>query len=535
MNQPHPDSFASSKKPDISVPTLIIGGGVAGFSAALEAADHGPVLVVTKDCIRESNTAYAQGGVAAVFSEGDSLESHISDTLATGQGLCHEEAVRAVINEGPERIREMLEMGARFDQEDGELHLTREGGHSHRRILHANGDATGREFVRTLVNEVKEHDNIELSEFTFALDLLLHDGRCVGVQVMDRDGGVRNIAAACTILCTGGSGMVFRESTNPDIATGDGVAMAYRAGAKIHDIEFFQFHPTTLYVAGAARHLITEAVRGEGGHLVDGRGERFLFQYHESGELAPRDIVSRATIQHLALSEEPCVYLDLRHLGPQVVERFPGFHQTCQLYNLDITKDRIPAHPSAHYMVGGVATDLHGRTSIPGLYAAGEVAASGLHGANRLASNSLLEGLVFGRRAAMASAEQPLPIPEEVPVIHRNRPLPHSILNLNDMRNSIQSLMWRWVGITRHGSDLKRALEQIQTWHAYVRQVAFDSTTGWEVENILTTAWLVIRGGIWREESRGTHFRADHPEPRDAFKRHSVQRLGEDVFGKPLR
>jgi L-aspartate oxidase len=531
---PEPESTSVWREPDLWVPTLILGGGVAGFRAALEAAKRGPVLIVTKDHLHESNTAYAQGGVAAVFGEDDSIQSHVEDTLMTGQGLCDERAVKTVVGEGPERISELLEWGGQFDREGDRLQLGREGGHSHRRIIHAHGDATGKEFVRTLMANVVGNPNITLWEHVLALDLLILEGRCVGACVLKNARRVV-ITANATILCTGGAGQVYRETTNPEIATGDGVAMAYRAGARITDMEFFQFHPTSLYVAGAARHLITEAVRGEGAHLVDEKGDRFLFQFHADGELAPRDIVSRATVSHLARSGASCVYLDLRHLSAKVTDHFTGLSNICGLYNLDIAKDLIPVHPSAHYMMGGVETNLHAQASIPGLYAAGEVAASGLHGANRLASNSLLEGLVFGRLAGLNSAEEPSVQPSRVQMPGTARTLPATILNVSDMRNSIRSAMWKWAGIIRHGGDLKRAEGQLRSWQAYVQQVSFESGDGHAMENLLQVAILVVQGALWRCETRGAHFRGDHPERDDLrFRMHSVQQLGESIFGKSL-
>jgi L-aspartate oxidase len=520
--------------PDVSVDCLVIGGGVAGYRAAIDAARGGSVLVVTKDAVRESNTAYAQGGVAVVLGDDDSIQAHRDDTLAVGAGLCGEAAVEVVVSEGPDRIRELVEWGGKFDREGDHLHLTREGGHSHHRVVHAGGDATGREFVRTLLRAVQSAPRIEVLEYAFAMDLVIEDGRCGGAWIVDRGGQSQIIAARNTILCTGGAGQVFRETTNPSVATGDGHAMALRAEVEVADMEFVQFHPTTLYVAGAARHLITEAVRGEGARLVDGAGERFVFRYHPEGELAPRDIVSRATLQHLAVTGGTCVFLDLRHLGPGIRERFPGLTRTCSLYNLDVTSDLIPVHPSAHYMIGGCLTDLAGHTSLPGLFAAGEASASGLHGANRLASNSLLEGLVFGRRAGQAAAEEGGPLPTALQVTASDRSLPHSILNVTDMRNSIQSLMWRQAGILRHGESLQRALAQMFTWRDYVQQVELRGVSAQEMENMLEVAIAVVRGALWREESRGTHYRSDYPERDDVrFKLHSAQRKG-DVFGRSL-
>lgn len=517
------------------VDTLVIGGGVAGFSAAIAAARHGSVLLVTKEGVGDSNTGWAQGGVAVVLGEDDSLEAHVEDTIATGQGLCERETVRAVVEEGPARVRELLDWGGDFDKEGGSLHLTREGGHTHHRIIHAAGDATGREFVRTLWAQVRDAEQITTWDFSTAVRLLVEDGRCVGAVVLrDRQTPVV-VGARATILATGGAGRVWRETTNPSIATGDGVAIAARAGAIVADLEFMQFHPTTLYVAGAARHLITEAVRGEGGYLVDFKGERFVFRYHPDGELAPRDVVSRAIVQHLAHTDDQAAFLDLRHLGAGVRKRFPGLDRTCKLYNLDITRDLIPVHPSAHYLIGGVLVDASGRTTVPGLFAAGEVAMSGLHGANRLASNSLLEGLVLGQRTGSLAGQTEASVPTRVHVEDRKRPLPASILNVPDMINSLASLMWRRVGILRDGDGLRGAVERLETWRAYVEQVDFQDVAGFEMENMLTVATLVARGASWREESRGTHHRSDCPEKNDEqYLVHSLQLPGGDIIGRPV-
>lgn len=518
------------------VDTLVIGGGVAGFRAALAAAAHGSVLVVTKEGVGDSNTGWAQGGVAVVLGENDSLDSHVEDTLATGQGLCEPSAVRNVVEEGPLRIKELLEWGGVFDRDGDELHLTREGGHSHRRVLHSEGDATGREFVRTLWRAVRENEAISFWDYCFASELLLDDnGRCRGAVILrDRKTPVL-VTARGTIIATGGAGHIFRETTNPSVATGDGIAMGFRAGAEAGDMEFVQFHPTTLYVAGAARHLITEAVRGEGGHLVDERGERFAYRYHPDGELAPRDVVSRAIVLHLQHGDGHRAFLDLRHLGEGARQRFPGLDRTCRLYNLDIVKDPIPVHPSAHYLVGGLVIDREGRTSIPGLYAAGEAAMSGLHGANRLASNSLLEGLVYGQRAGAVAAPEGEEAPSRIAWPGEDRPLPATILNVGDMRNSIQSLMWRSVGILRDGEGLQRAVRQLATWRDYVDQVALDDVPGYEMRNLLSLATLVAKGALWREESRGTHHRLDHPMRDDEhFLAHGIQSREGEIIGRPL-
>ncbi|MSR74853.1 MAG: L-aspartate oxidase [Planctomycetes bacterium] len=526
---------ATLRGPAVHCDVLILGGGVSGLRAALAAAEHAQVMVITKDVLQESSTAYAQGGVAAVLGRDDSFESHQQDTLKVGHGLCHPDAVETVVKEGPERIRELLDWGGEFDLDGDELDLAREGGHSRRRVVHAHGDATGFEVMTTLMRRVQQHKNIEVREFGFATDLLTHQGRCVGARVLDASGSAFNTLARSTILCTGGIGQLFRETTNPMVATGDGIAMAWRAGVELADMEFVQFHPTSLYVAGAARHLITEAVRGEGARLLDSHGERFVSRYHPDGDLAPRDIVSRAIVEELAHSGESCVWLDLTHMGDRAHERFPGISKMCALYGIDIAKQNIPVQPAAHYGVGGVVVDLEGRSSLPGLYAAGEVAMSGLHGANRLASNSLLEGLVFGRRAGAHAASTNAMAPTCSDPVSEGGELAAVALHARDFRNSVQSLMWRAAGIIRCGDKLQAAERTVQQWLGFVNRVHLRSYDAREARNLVTVAALVLRGALWREESRGTHYRSDHPERDDArFRVHCQQQLGRDIHARPL-
>src|SRR4051812_15570092 len=380
---------------------LIVGGGLAGLRAALGVPEPLRVLVVTKDEVRESNSAYAQGGIAGVMDPEDRFDDHIADTLAAGKGLCDPEVVAMVVREAPERIAELVRWGTAFDQVNGSVALGLEGGHSHARIVHALGDATGREVMRAVIEQARTRPNVRIWQNSFTVDLLTHDGRCRGALVWDRTRGPTLVWARATILATGGAGQLFRESTNPPIATGDGQALAFRAGAELRDMEFMQFHPTVLYIAGSSRHLLTEALRGEGAYLRDREGRRFMPDYYPQAELAPRDDVSRAITAQMARTQHPCVYLDLSHLDAESVRaRFPGIARLCRSFDLDIARDPIPVRPGAHYYMGGVTVDLQGRTTLPGLWAAGEVTSSGLHGANRLASNSLLEGLVYGARAA---------------------------------------------------------------------------------------------------------------------------------------
>ncbi len=384
---------------------IVIGAGVAGLRAAIGLASAGRVLVLAKKEVSESNTQYAQGGIAVALSDEDEIGLHLQDTLTAGDGLCNVAAATVLVEEGPVRIEELMAWGTEFDRAGTKLAFTREGAHSRSRVLHAHGDSTGREIGRALWEKAKTLKHISLSEFEFTTDLIIEDGCVTGVSLIDDKGAIRNVHAKAVLLATGGLGCVYSNTTNPDVATGDGMAMAFRAGAEIGDMEFVQFHPTALYLKGAPRFLLSEALRGEGAYLRNGELDRFMHKYHPQGELAPRDVVARAIAHELEInrSNDPEVFLDMTHLRKKHLDqRFPRIYETCLKYNLDITSDLIPIRPAAHYAMGGVRTDLDGRTSIDGLYAAGEVACTGVHGANRLASNSLLEGLVFGARAAHA-------------------------------------------------------------------------------------------------------------------------------------
>jgi len=504
---------------------LIIGGGVAGLRAALGINESHRVLVVTKDEMRESNSTYAQGGIAGVLDPEDHFEDHIADTLAAGKGLCDPEVVTMVVREAPRRIAELIEWGTHFDQVDGQVALTREGGHSHPRIVHAMGDATGIEVMRAVIQQARNRPNTRLWQNSFTIDLLTHEGRCRGALVWDRRRGLALVWARAVVLATGGAGQLYRETTNPAIATADGHALAFRAGAELRDMEFMQFHPTVLYIAGSARHLLTEALRGEGAYLRDRNGHRFMPEYHPLAELAPRDDVSRAITEQMAKTQHPNVYLDLSHLDAQYVkQRFPGIDRLCRSFDLDITKDPIPVRPGAHYMIGGVTIDHNGRTTIPGLWAAGEVTSSGLHGANRLASNSLLEGLVHGARAAediVAMLEGQGPRPLEIPPLAGGNIVgSQDSLDLADIRDSLRALMWRSVGITRDRQGLLMAAEQVGFWRRYVLGHVFSDPAGWTMQNMLIVASLMITAATEREESRGVHTRRDFPNPDPSWVRH---------------
>jgi L-aspartate oxidase len=505
---------------------LVLGGGIAGLRAALGIAPPQRVLVVTKDEVRESNSAYAQGGIASVLDPEDHFEDHIADTLAAGKGLCDPAVVAMVVHEAPHRIAELTAWGTHFDQVDGQVVLGLEGGHSHARIVHALGDATGQEVMRAMIQEARSRENLRLWQNSFTIDLITHEGECRGALVWDRRRGPALVWARAVVLATGGAGQLYRETTNPAIATADGHALGYRAGAELRDMEFMQFHPTVLYIAGSSRHLLTEALRGEGAHLVDRNGHRFMPDYNPAAELAPRDDVSHAITEQMARTQHPCVYLTLTHLDPAFIRRrFPGIDRLCRGFDLDITRDPIPVRPGAHYMIGGLTVDRQGRTTLPGLWAAGEVTSSGLHGANRLASNSLLEGLVYGARAAediTARLESSGPGRLEVPPVSAeeirdgNEPL-----DLIDIRDSLRSIMWRRVGITRDAGGLAEAAEQVDFWCRYALNEVFHDPSGWTTQNMLSVARLMIAAAAIREESRGVHTRSDFPSTDPAWA-HSI-------------
>ena len=493
---------------------LIIGGGLAGLRAANAVSSSNSLMIVTKDQLQQSNSNYAQGGIAGVMHPEDNFENHIQDTLTAGGSLCDQDIVDMVIKEAPARIRELMQWGTNFDRNSGELSLGREGGHSHHRILHALGDSTGKEIIRAMIQWTRKLRNVSILENTFTLDLLTEDGICRGALIRQNNEMIM-VWAKQTILCTGGAGQLYRESTNPSVATADGHALAYRAGAELSDMEFMQFHPTVLYIAGSSRNLITEAMRGEGAYLVDNNGHRFMNEYDQRGELAPRDVVSQAIVSQMEKKRHPCVYLDLAHLNASYVTgRFPGIARTCEKFGINITSDRIPVRPGAHYMIGGVTVDAQGRTTLPGLWAAGEVSASGLHGANRLASNSLLESLVFGAHAgkgASDAASQMQDHYEAYQISNPNIASTNEIMDLPDITNSLKSLMWRFVGVRRRADTLKEALETIDRWRRYVLPAQFTSLQGWELQNMLTVARIMVDAAFQREESRGVHLRTDFP------------------------
>jgi L-aspartate oxidase len=522
-------SFGPKRVPHCFTDVLILGGGLAGLRAALAVDRRLSVTVITKDDLQVSSSQWAQGGIAGVVDPEDRFDNHVADTLAAGGGLCHEGVVEAVVREAPGRIGELIAWGTRFDERDGALALGREGGHSHHRIVHALGDATGREVMRAVIEQARKLDNLAVWPETFTIDLVTHEGACRGALVWNPRHG------KTLVLATGGAGQLYRESTNPPGASGDGMAIAWRAGADLRDMEFMQFHPTVLYIAGGSRSLITEAVRGAGAWLVDRDGRRFMPEFDPRAELAPRDVVSRAITVVMHRTQHANVYLDLSHLDAATVrERFPGMAATCAAFGLDLARDRIPVRPGAHYMIGGVRVDDVGRTGVPGLFAAGEVSSSGLHGANRLASNSLLEGLVYGARAGETAAAEVLAEEERgdefrvppIAVPPRATADDGAALDLDDIRNSLRALMWRHVGVERTGDALEEALATVEGWCRYVLPRQFADPQGWQLQNMLEVARLMIRGAIFRDETRGVHFRADHPATSRGWRSHIAWHRG---------
>ncbi len=510
---------------------LVLGGGVAGLSFALKAAEHGSVAVLTKRERVESNTNYAQGGIASVLAPTDSFEAHIEDTLVAGAGICHPDAVEVTVREGPERLRELAALGAEFNRHSqGGFDLTREGGHSARRIVHA-GDITGREVQRAMLAACDAQPNITFFPNTAAIDLIL-DGRpmpgsptrCQGIYALREDGRIERFLGKVTVLATGGAGKVYLYTSNPDVATGDGVAMAYRAGAQVANMEFYQFHPTCLYHPEAKSFLISEALRGEGGKLRLRNGQTFMERYHPLGALAPRDVVARAIDAELKRTGDDCVFLDMTHLGRAfVAERFPNIYATCKAFNIDMAVQPIPVVPAAHYQCGGVVTDLCGRTTVPGLYAIGEAAHTGLHGANRLASNSLLEGLVYGHRAVKSASE------EVASLRGQQRPEPpewdagsavdsdESVVVTHNW-DEIRRLMWNYVGIVRTDKRLMRARRRLDLLREEIRDYywRFKVTRDViELRNIAEVANLIVSCAMRRKESRGLHFTLDYPNTDD--------------------
>ncbi len=496
---------------------LVIGGGIAGLRAAIDLVEHGHVLLLTKAGGTESNTGYAQGGVAAALGPDDSPALHLADTLEAGAGLCDADAVDVLVNEGPRYVRELMAWGAAFDRdENGQPSLGREGAHSVRRVLHAR-DATGREIARTLWSRLHGRGSLEVLDHALATRLIVDDGECLGVELLHADGSSATVRADAVLLATGGAGQVFAETTNPAIATGDGVAMAWREGARVGDLEFVQFHPTVLHAPGSARALISEAVRGEGAQLLNADGERFMERYDPRGELAPRDVVATAMVREAARTGRP-VHLSLAHLDAAWVhERFPGIAEICRAAGLDVATDKLPVSPAAHYMCGGVDTDLDGRTSIARLFAAGEVACTRVHGANRLASNSLLEGLVFGARAAAAMRQPGAPcrLPFAMTSGASGEPVGSSVEIAS--QEDVPALMWRDAGLVRNAAALGHLVPRLEALAAFRELTIARNRTpeAWRLANLARVGALIARAALRRQESRGGHRREDFPERND--------------------
>ncbi|BFH65884.1 L-aspartate oxidase [Paenibacillus azoreducens] len=523
--------FDLQSLPCVKTDVIVIGSGIAGLYTAIETGKDRNVIMITKNALLESNTRYAQGGIAAVTAEDDSPAYHRDDTLMAGAGLCSSAAVDVLVNEGPEGVQELIRLGTSFDVENGELALTQEGAHSRRRILHANGDATGFEIVRALAAQVRVHERVEVWEHHYVIDVISVNNECLGALVQRPDGQRVYIQAAATILCTGGAGQLFRYTTNPDVATADGIAIAYRAGALIRDMEFIQFHPTALCYPGAPRFLISEAVRGEGAVLRNIKGERFMAKYHELLELAPRDIVARAIVSEMEETKSTFVYLDITHESEDVIKhRFPTIYETCMNYGLDMATDWIPVAPAAHYMMGGVKTDLNGESSVARLFACGEVSSTGVHGANRLASNSLSEAIVFGRRIVNRIKEL-APLTGELSMIHeleqRSGAPKQAVI---ERRLKLQKVMVRYVGLRRNETLLHKGMDELKR-QLPIFDAELTRKEEFEFANMLTSCLLITHAAMERKESRGAHYREDYPHKNDAvWRKHLLLHREDEIM-----
>lgn len=537
----------------------VVGSGVAGLRAAIELSSFGTVLVLAKSTLSDSATAWAQGGVAVALSDEDEIGLHEQDTLAAGDGLCRPESVALLVEEGPHYITQLIEWGTEFDRAGTKLAFTREAAHSRSRILHAHGDSTGREISRALLARAHKLPHLHLRAHSFTTGIILEAGRVVGVRFIDEtDDSLHEVRAGAVLLATGGIGQIYRETTNPDVATGDGMAIAYAADAVLSDMEFMQFHPTALAIKGAPRFLLSEALRGEGGILRNINLERFMKRYAEAQELAPRDVVARAMVSEMHRTAAEHVYLDMTGKSAEFLQkRFPRIYATCLSYGLDLATDMAPVCPAAHYMMGGVRTDLWGRTSVPGLYAAGETADTGVHGANRLASNSLLEGLVFGARSGQAMSKDfpstkgkhaalpgsPAPRPDATSSPGHSaktassagtsaRTAPAKSAPLPSAFTQVRDLMWRHVGILRNGKELSLAIELLERME--LPRLEQPGRHDYELQNLHSLATLMARSALAREESRGSHYRADFPYRDDEdFQKHSLIQKGKDVTFEP--
>jgi L-aspartate oxidase len=531
--------------PSFEFDVIVAGTGCAGSAAALAASRHGATVgLVAKSNLQDTNTWHAKGGMAAVVGPGDSIATHVEDTVAVGSGLSDRRIVEKVVRGGPSAVSLLESLGADFDRnKDGSYELGREGGHTNPRIIHAHGASTGQEIQRVLGHATAADERIMSFANLFAVDIITDDqGRCRGMLCVDSDGKPFSIKAKSVVLATGGAGQVYRETTNPEIATGDGVAMAWRSGAVVRDMEFVQFHPTCLYIAGAARVLISEVVRGAGAILIDHDGHRFMPELHPDAELAPRDVVSRAVMDRIIDSGRTNVFLDFSTVATNPHDLFPGISRICNFFGIDIARDPVPIRPGAHYMVGGIEVDSDGRTCVPGLFAAGECASSGLHGANRMGSNSLLEGVVLGEHAGVAAAHHPRAdewsIANQVTGVMGNVAPEQVSLNLTDFTYSLKSMMWRQVGLRRTTEDLRQAQDQLSFWARVMNGTMPTTPRAWELINMLTVSSLIAKGAAARLESRGVHYNDDHPETNSSWQMHVRQQaLAADGFlqlGSPL-
>ncbi|HNS32044.1 MAG TPA: L-aspartate oxidase [bacterium] len=502
---------------------LVIGGGIAGLSSALALKSYDTTLIY-KDGLADTCTYNAQGGIASAMADWDKPLNHKEDTIATGCGIANPEAVDILVREGIDRIKDLIDLGLVFDKENGSYHFTREGGHSCSRILHIQGDSIGRNIMSFLYGRAEAEKKIRILHSHFLIDLISSENKLTGALIYDGNRKkVFLVRAKIFILSAGGAGNIFQETTNPPGITGDGLSVAYRRGAELSDIEFYQFHPTTFYLAGAPRFLISESVRGEGGILKNIKGDRFMFDYHPSGELAPRDIVTRAIIDQMKLTGSNCVYLDLSGIKNDLKKRFPQIYSFCRNYGIDLKKSMVPVRPAAHYFMGGIKTDMWGKTNLDNLYACGEIACTGVHGANRLASNSLLEGLVYGVRAAEKAVENMNQKTEKRDVKYSFPQKADILIDREDLKRSIKSLMWRNVGIEREDEVLCVATKKFEEWKKYAFLKEFSDITGFEALNMLIIASLITEAASMRKESRGTHYRNDYPVQDDkSWKKHII-------------
>jgi L-aspartate oxidase len=508
--------------PKIKTDILIVGGGIASLRCGIESAKYAKVTILTKGSIIDCNSYLAKGGIASAISKKDSPWNHATDTLKSGCGIADKNIVFETVKEGIEAVDELIKWGIRFDKKRGGFAFAKEGGHSVARILHIMGDQTGMGIHSHLLKIAQKNKKIKIIQDFFAIDLIVDENRCHGVIGISKDARLIAVVAKATVLATGGVCQVYRETTNPITATGDGIAMAYRAGAQIQDIEFIQFHPTVLYMAGAERALISETIRGRGAILRDKYGRRFMKDYHTHGELAPRDIVSRGILNQMIKTNDTQVYLDIRHLKlKECKNEFPSLWALCQKYHINPSKDLIPVRPCAHYTIGGIMIDKNCNTIIENLLACGECACAGFHGANRLGSNSLLECLVFGKRAGIQAAEKLLK-PRKSFAFPFKKSVSKGKIDIKDIENSLKSLMWRTAGIIREKTSLQESLEKIFSWARLISEYYTPEQKFFEVQNMLAVSALIIKAALLREESRGTHYRSDFPKEDKNWQKHII-------------